>query len=75
MCIRDSLSGYLLSGVACYATKEERGFRFDDYGALRRYGISDSNGLGTVSYTHLLHPTEKDLELEQSVKEKDLYLD
>ena len=37
---------YQEAGVACYATKEERGFRFDDYGALRRYGISDSNGLG-----------------------------
>ena len=37
----------------------------------RLLGMGESSDNAKV----LVHPTEKDLELEQSVKEKDLYLD
>ena len=38
----------------------------------RLLGMGESS---KVLVQRILHPTEKDLELEQSVKEKDLYLD
>ena len=41
----------------------------------RLLGMGESSDNAKVLVQRILHPTEKDLELEQSVKEKDLYLD
>ena len=41
----------------------------------RLLGMGESSDNAKVLVQRSLHPTEKDLELEQSVKEKDLYLD
>ena len=41
----------------------------------RLVGIGEKPDNAQILVQRILHPTEKDLELEQSVKEKDLYLD
>ena len=41
----------------------------------RLLGMGESSDNAKVLVQRILRPTEKDLELEQSVKEKDLYLD
>ena len=41
----------------------------------RLVGIGETPDNAQILVQRILHPTEKDLELEQSVKEKDLYLD
>ena len=48
------------------------------YNILRKDGecfLTLGSKNAEVLVQRILHPTEKDLELEQSVKEKDLYLD
>lgn len=37
--------------------------------------MGESSDNAKILVQRILHPTEKDLELEQLVKEKDLYLD
>ena len=41
----------------------------------RLLGMGESSDNAKALVQRILHPTKEDLELEQSVKEKDLYLD
>ena len=40
----------------------------------RLIGLGENSENAKVLVQRILHPSEKDLELEQSIKEKDLYL-